>query len=256
MQDIKGVLIDLDGVLHQRGAAIPGSIEAIARLRQLNLDFRFITNTTRLPIRCVAGELAAIGVIAERSHLFTPALAARTYIKDHDLAPYLLINSALKEDFAGAGGGSKRAVVIGDAHHEFNYENLNEAFRLIEGGADFLALATNRSFRDADGQLSLDAGGFVAALEYATGRKSRVLGKPSPDFFHMAVEHMGLAPQNTVMIGDDAEFDVSAAIKAGLHGILVRTGKYKPRAEEGVEPRPDAVTGNLWEAVELIGEGK
>ena len=57
MQDIKGVLIDLDGVVHQRGAAIPGSIEAISRLRQLNLDFRFITNTTRLPLRMVAGEL-------------------------------------------------------------------------------------------------------------------------------------------------------------------------------------------------------
>ncbi len=254
MQNIKGVLIDLDGVVHQRGAAIPGSIEAIARLRQLNLDFRFITNTTRLPIRAVAGELAAIGLAADRSHVFTPALAARTYIKDHDLDPYLLISSALKEDFAGLEGGSRRAVVIGDAYHEFTYENLNEAFRLIEEGAEFLALATNRAFRDADGLLSLDVGGFVAALEYATSRKARVLGKPSADFFHLAVEDMGLAPPQTVMIGDDAEFDVSAAIRAGLRAILVRTGKYKPGAENGVEPKPDAVASNLREAIDLIAK--
>jgi ribonucleotide monophosphatase NagD (HAD superfamily) len=54
------------------------------------------------------------------------------------------------------------------------------------------------------------------------------------------------------MIGDDAEFDVSAAIEAGLKGILVRTGKYKPGAEEGIEPKPDAVCNNLSEGIDLI----
>jgi len=256
MQNIKGVLIDLDGVVHQRGAAIPGSIEAISKLRELNLDFRFVTNTTRLPLRLVAGELEKAGVFAERSHVFTPALAARAYIEDHHLDPYFLTSTALKEDFASLKSGRRRAVVLADAYTEFSYANLNEAFRLIEQGAEFLALATNRSFRDADEQLSLDVGGFVACLEYASNRKAHVLGKPSPDFFRMAVTHMSLAPANAVMIGDDAEFDVSAAIKAGLRGILVRTGKYKPGAEDGVDPKPDAVAQNLLEAIDLITKAK
>ena len=254
MRDIKGVLIDLDGVVHARGDPIRGSIEAISRLRQRNLDIRFVTNTTRTPLRQVVSELEYSGVAAERSHVFTPALVARSYIENYDLDPYFLTSSALKEDFAGLKAGRRRAVVIGDAHHEFSYANLNEAFRLIEQGAEFLALARNRAFRDADGQLSLDVGGFVACLEYASGRTAHVLGKPSPEFFRSAVAHMGLAPANTVMIGDDAEFDVSAAIKAGLRGILVRTGKYKPGAEDGVDPKPDAVTHNLLEAVDLIAE--
>jgi ribonucleotide monophosphatase NagD (HAD superfamily) len=58
------------------------------------------------------------------------------------------------------------------------------------------------------------------------------------------------------MIGDDAEFDVSAAIKAGLHGILVRTGKYKPGAEDGVDPMPEVVAENLREAVDFIARAK
>ena len=256
MRDIRGVLIDLDGVVHQRGAAIPGSIDAISRLKQLNLDFRFVTNTTRLPLRMIADELENAGVAAERSHVFTPALAARATIENNDLDPYFLIRSALREDFANLKAGKRRAVVIADAYDEFNYANLNEAFRLIEQGAEFLALATNRSFRDADGELSLDVGGFVACLEYASNRKAHVLGKPSPDFFRLAVSHMGLAAENTVMIGDDAEFDVSAAIKAGLHGILVRTGKYKPGAEDGVDPMPEAVAQNLREAIDLIAKAK
>ena len=256
MRDIRGILIDLDGVVHQRGAAIPGSIEAISRLKQLNLDFRFVTNTTRIPLRMIAGELENAGVSAERSHVFTPASAARTYIENNDLDPYFLTRTALREDFINLKAGKRRAVVIADAYDEFTYANLNEAFRLVEQGAEFLALATNRSFRDADGELSLDVGGFVACLEYASNRKAHVLGKPSPDFFRLAVSHMGLAAENTVMIGDDAEFDVSAAIKAGLHGILVRTGKYRHGAEDGVDPMPDAVAQNLREAVNLIATAR
>jgi HAD superfamily hydrolase (TIGR01458 family) len=256
MQDIKGVLIDIDGVVHRRGVAIPGSIEAIARLRRLDLDFRFVTNTTRLPLRLIAAELENIGVTGERSHVFTPALAARAYLEDHGLDPYFVIRSPLMEDFAGLKGGGGRAVVIGDAYDEFSYASLNKAFRLIDRGAEFLALAVNRSFRDADGELSLDAGGFVACLEYAANRKARVLGKPSSDFFLPAVADMGLAPQNAVMIGDDGEFDVSAAVKAGLHGVLVRTGKYRPGAEDGLVPKPDAVANNLLEAIDLIAKAK
>ena len=55
-----------------------------------------------------------------------------------------------------------------------------------------------------------------------------------------------------VSIGGDAEFDVSTAIKAGLHEILVRTGKYKPGVEDGIDPTPEAVVQNLREAVDLI----
>jgi HAD superfamily hydrolase (TIGR01458 family) len=256
MQDIKGVLIDLDGVLHQRGAAIPGSAEAIERLRRLNLDFRFITNATRKPLRFILEMLHNLGVAADPSHVFTSASAARAYLEEQGLDPYFVITSALAEDFAGLKPGGRPAVVIADAHHEFTYETLNGAFRLLEQGAEFLALAGNRAFRDADGELSLDVGGFVACLEYASNQKAHVLGKPSPAFFRQALTHMGIAPENAIMIGDDAEFDVSAAIKAGLRGILVRTGKYTPGAEDGVDPRPHAVAADLLEAVELVAKAK
>ncbi len=256
MRDIKGVLIDLDGVVHRRGAAIPGSIGAIERLKRANANFRFITNTTRTPLSAVAAELAKIGAATDRAQIFTPARAARAHLEAHGLDPFFVISSALREDFAGLKPGVRRAVVIGDAYAEFAYASLNEAFRQIEHGAEFLALAINRAYRDADGELSLDAGGFVACLEYAANRKAHVLGKPSAEFFRSAVADMGIAPEEAVMIGDDAEFDVSAAIKAGLRGVLVRTGKYKPGAENAVEPKPDAVAADLLEAVERILQAK
>ena len=105
MQDIKGVLIDIDGVVHQRGAAIAGSVEAIERLKRLNLQFRFITNTTRTPLRIIAAQLEKAGAAAERSHIFTPALAARTYLEEHDLDPFfrdqLRLEGGLRQSQSG-----------------------------------------------------------------------------------------------------------------------------------------------------------
>ncbi|WP_287323374.1 HAD-IA family hydrolase, partial [Mesorhizobium sp.] len=86
--------------------------------------------------------------------------------------------------------------------------------------------ATNRTFRDADGELSLDAGPFVAALEFASLKRATVLGKPSSEFFLSALASMDCPPDQAIMVGDDAEADIAGALSAGLSGaLLVRTGK-------------------------------
>ena len=79
-----------------------------------------------------------------------------------------------------------------------------------------------------EGGLSLDAGPFVAALEYASGKRAVVVGKPEESFFRIALEDMGLEAHEVAMVGDDAEADVAGAKKAGLSGIQVRTGKWRP----------------------------
>ena len=150
-----------------------------------------------------------------------------------------------------AGGGE--AVVVGDAGAFFTYDLLNQAYRKIIHGAEFLALAKNRNFLDRDDELSLDAGPFVAGLEYASGKMATVLGKPAPAFFKLAVESMACRPGDVVMIGDDAEADVGGAMAAGLQGILVQTGKYRPGQETKLFPngRP-MLLQNLSAAVELL----
>ena len=142
-------------------------------------------------------------------------------------------------------------MVIGDARDAFTYASLNRAFRLIHDGAEFLALARNRNFLDGDQKLSLDVGGFVAALEYAAEKPAHVFGKPCAEFFLGAVDAMGLAPGQTAMIGDDAEADVGGAMRAGLAGILVRTGKYRPGHEKRIDA-PTLVADDLAEAVEML----
>ncbi|MEK4032100.1 TIGR01458 family HAD-type hydrolase [Methylocystis sp. IM2] len=232
----EGVLIDLDAVVYVGDAALPGSLEAIERLRAAGLPYRFVTNTTRRPLRRIVEDLPRLGLSVSPEEIYTPAALARSFLLQRGLAPFLVTHPDLQEEFADIAAGSGEAVVIGDAGEFFTYDLLNRAYRKIIGGAVFLALAKNRCFLDRDGELSLDAGRFVKGLEFASGREALVLGKPSPTFFSLAVSGLHRPADRVAMIGDDAEADVGGAMAAGLMGVLVRTGKYPDRTGGAAPP--------------------
>ena len=250
---VTGVLLDIAGVLTEAGAALPGGPEAVARLREAGLPVGYLTNTTRKPKRRVVEDLAAAGYPVDPRAVTTPAAAAVEWLRDNGYAPHLLSHPDLNEDFPASGSDRPVAVVVGDAGEAFTYAALNAAFRHLADGAPFLALAANRVFSDADGVLSLDAGAFVAALDYASGTAPIVLGKPSRAFFDRAVESLGCDPGEVAMVGDDAEADVAGALRAGIaQAWLVRTGKYRDGDEDRVDPAPTGVVADIGEAVDRL----
>jgi HAD superfamily hydrolase (TIGR01458 family) len=252
---IRAVLLDLAGVVYQGEQPLPGAVDAVACLRQAGLRLRFLTNTTRMPRRALLSRLSDMGVQIAAEELFTPAQAASAWLSARHLSPHLLIHPALAEDFANLPASKTEAVVIGDAADGFTYAALNAAFRKLLAGAEFLALARNRSFKDEDGELSLDTGAFVAALEYAAKREAVVLGKPAPNFFKAALASTEIDGKDAVMVGDDAEADVAGALSAGVgSALLVRTGKYRPGDEARVEPRPSETVADLAAATRWVME--
>jgi HAD superfamily hydrolase (TIGR01458 family) len=249
---ICGVLLDLGGVIYVGNSPIEGALAAVEHLRDAGLPLRFITNTTRRSKRQVMADLREMGLHVSSDELLTPALLARDYLEKHMLSPFLVVHPNLDEDFAGLAPGRAEAVIVGDAGEHFTYDRLNRAYRKMIDGAELLALAKNRNFKDADGELSLDAGPFVAALEFAANKKAVLFGKPSADFFNTAVDNLHCRAGQVVMIGDDAEADVEGAITSGLKGILVRTGKYRPGDESKLGSRPSYLAENLDEATHWI----
>lgn len=250
---IRAVLLDLAGVVYEGEQPLPGAVEAVARLREAGFGLRFLTNTTRMPRRALLQRLNDMGVAITGEELFTPAQAARAWLAERRLSPHLLVYPALEEDFAGLPAAEKEAVVVGDAADGFSYAALNAAFRKLLQGAEFVALARNRSFKDEDGVLSLDTGAFVVALEYASRREAVLLGKPARDFFQAALASIGCEGKDAVMVGDDAEADVAGALAAGLGtALLVRTGKYRPGDEYEIEPVPSATVADLNAAAQWI----
>jgi phospholysine phosphohistidine inorganic pyrophosphate phosphatase len=230
---IKGLLIDLDGTLYVEGEPVPGCREALAKLRSSGLLLRFVTNTTRKPRREVLLGLRSMGFEAEEAEIFTPARAAALVVRNRRCYP--LVAHSLLEDLEGMvpDDESPEYVLVGDLGEGFTYARLNATFRHLMGGAELLALQKNRYWRRENG-LSLDAGPFVAALEYASGKTAAVVGKPEKEFFRLALKDLGdLKTQEVAMVGDDPEADVTGAKDAGLKGVQVKTGKYVADAEIG-----------------------
>jgi HAD superfamily hydrolase (TIGR01458 family) len=124
--------------------------------------------------------------------------------------------------------GSVDAVVLGDLAQDWTYDRLNWAFRLLleNPGAHLLALGMTRYCRSGN-QLRLDVAPFVAALQCATDRPPRVMGKPGELMFRMALAQLDFPPAATIMVGDDIRSDIGGALEAGLQGVLVKTGKFR-----------------------------
>ncbi len=254
LDEVEALLLDLSGVIYVEDEAVPGAIEALSALRDEGIPFRLVTNTTMRPRRSILERLERLGIDAEPSELLTPAtLAARRCSEAGYAAVSLVVLDELREDLEGIeeGDGPVDAVIVGDLGDRWDYEVLNRAFRQVMEGADLIALQKNRYWETAEG-LSLDAGPFVAAIEYASGREAEVVGKPAPAFFDLALSDLGVPAERAAMVGDDVEADVGGAMEAGLAGFLVRTGKYREDLvrDSGVEPT--AIVDSIAEVPGLL----
>jgi HAD superfamily hydrolase (TIGR01458 family) len=252
-----GMLLDIDGVLHVGDEPVPGAIETLAELRARCTGLRLVTNTTSRPAREIAERLRAMGFEFEDSELQTPARIARRHCDERGYdAVMLMVPSALREDLEGVAEARSEAgvdaVVLGDLGDGFTRAALDSAFRALIDGAELIALQHNRYWRSGGG-LVLDVGAFSAALEYAAGVEATVVGKPSRAFFGDALAGIGVEARNAVMVGDDAEADVGGALAAGIRGVLVRTGKYRPDAAEAAGVEPTATIDSIADLPELLG---
>lgn len=246
----RAVLIDLAGVLHIDDQAIPGAVDALKALRGLGLPLRFLTNTTRSPRGRIVSSLNKMGFDIAPDEIQTAVLATRRLVEQRGLHPHYLVHPDIAGEI-GASHAEPDAVVIGDAGPHFEYAALNTVFRLLMQGLPFIVMARNRYFMGQDG-LTLDMGAFVSGLEYSSGRQAEVVGKPAEAFFRSALDELGLAPADAVLIGDDLADDIGGAHAAGIPGILVRTGKFRPSDEHHPIHRPTAVVDDFSAAVALL----
>ena len=86
--------------------------------------------------------------------------------------------------------------------------------------------------------MRIDAGAFVAGLEYATGVDAELVGKPSHVFFDEAVGSLGIPPSEVLVVGDDVTTDGAGGAASGCRTATVRSGKFDDRqlGESGFKP--------------------
>ena len=255
-------MLDIDGVLHVSGEPIPGAGEAIRALREAGHRLRFVTNNTTRARAQLASELQEIGFQLEEDEIeTTPVAAGRALAGKRVLA---LVMEAIRDDLAAhveLVEETAEVVLLGGADESketnevFSWERLDLAFAELRNGAQLVCLHRNRWWQTSRGPL-LDAGAFVAGLEYAAGLEAEVVGKPSRTYFESALSALGADAEEATMVGDDVEADIGGAKRLGLRGVLVRTGKFSEESLAAADPPPDAVLDSLADLPGWLAEAK
>ncbi len=251
---IRGILFDLDGVLYVENQVIEGAVEAIHHVRARGIPYRFVTNTTTKSREALSHKLNTMGLPAQANEILSAPYAARVYLRQRQPRSCLfVVSDAVLDEFRefAASEIDPEVVVVGDIGRAWNYDLVNQLFRLIMDGADLVALHKGKYWQTPEG-LRVDIGAFVAGLEYVTGVEATITGKPSPAFFQSAIHELGCLSEEIVMVGDDIESDVGGAQRCGLRGFLVRTGKYRQEVVAASSVSPDAILDSIAQLVEYV----
>jgi HAD superfamily hydrolase (TIGR01458 family) len=253
---IKGFLIDIDGVLYVGKDRIPGAIKAINYLKKNKIPFLLTTNTTRKSRYSLQSYLYSMGFRIEIEQIYSATFAARQWLIDHKVdSIYLVLRGDGYREFKDfrVTANNPEYIVLGDLGEDITYSKLNHAFQLLMGGAKMIALQKNRWWNNGN-ELVIDAGAIVAALEYATGKRAIIVGKPQKSFFKNAIKELNLSHQNIAVIGDDLESDIKGGNQLGLYTIAVQTGKLSKDDIQTSEIKPDLLMHSIGDLPDWIDE--
>lgn len=258
MFNIKALLIDLAGVMHIGSELIEGAKETLLFLKDNDIKYLFISNTTQKRRKSISDELIKMGLEINENEIITPPIPAIMRLKKEGKNKcYLFSTGDIHEDFESNDifltNEKADYVIVGDAAHHFSFEKMNVAFRLLLEGADLIALEKDKYYLGSDGYM-LSAGPFVTALEYATGKKALIVGKPSKEFFQIGIKRLGknLRLDEIAMVGDDINADIGGAQKSGIKGILVKTGKFRNELLKDSKIKPDMIIESIADIQKII----
>jgi len=244
-----GFLIDMDGVIYREKQLIPGADRFIASLLQRNIPFAFLTNNSQRTRRDVAMKLTRMGIFVEEVNIFTCAMATARFLaaqKPEGTAFVIgeggLLQALHKNGYAIV-DDDPDYVVVGEGR-TFNMEIVEAAVRMILRGSKLIATNIDPNCPTSHG-LRPGCGAIVAMLETATGLKAFSVGKPSPVMMRAARKELGLATDETIMIGDTMETDILGGVSMGYRTALVLTGSTRREDLKRYAYRPDLVLDSI-----------
>jgi NagD protein len=252
----QGYLIDMDGVIYRGSELIPGADYFVQQLRERNIPFLFLTNNSQRTRRDVAAKLARMSIDVEEQHVFTCAMATARFLAQQKPGGTAFVIgeggllTALHQNGYAVVDHEPDYVVVGEGR-TFNLELVEAAVRMILGGAKLIATNLDPNCPTANG-LRPGCGAMVAMLETATGAKAFSVGKPSPVMMRAARKELGLATDETTMIGDTLETDILGGVQLGYHTVLVLSGGTRREEIPRYAYRPELVVESLAELAAML----
>ncbi len=247
-------VLDLDGCVWVGGEATPGVVDALEELRAAGKRFAFATNNAyesgedlvtqlwRIGARASLRDVVTVG--GAMQHMLAEARPGRTAFVIGTPAMVKHVGDAGLKVLNGTDLASRAEVVVVAGTTRLVYDDLRFAVQAVLRGADLVATARDPTYPQPDG-LWPGTGSLLAAVEYATGKRAEIVGKPEPRLFLTALDRLGEG--RTLVVGDRVASDLAAAAAAGLDAALVFSGGTDRPALDGFEPAPVATAETLAE---------
>ena len=251
MDRLKNFLIDLDGVLVRGNTIIPGADGFIERLKQRGAKFLVLTNNSRFTPRDLAHNLQSIGLDIPAELIFTSAIATARFLNQQrpNSTAFVIGESGLTSVLHEVGyimtDRDPVYVVLGETG-EYSLHLITKAIRLIAAGARFIATNPDPSGPTSEG-LVPGCGAVAGLIERATGVAPFYVGKPNPLMMRMALKHLEVHSEDTVIIGDRMDTDIVAGMETGLDSILVLSGITRQEEVARFPYVPGKVVGSVAE---------
>jgi HAD superfamily hydrolase (TIGR01450 family) len=239
LEEASGFVFDLDGTLVQRArdgmVVIAGAREVLAAIRAGGRPIVSCTNASHLRPDQISDELREVGLDVTAHEVVTPPCSAISFLREHHpgipvlvFAPQVTRERMAAEgiDVIDPGGDGPRAEAVFVAHGEsIDFGVIERAARAILAGAPLLTASYVSAYSGADGPIFSRGAMLTAALEKATGRTPRIVGKPSQASLDEISGRMGgVPPSEMAIVGDDVALEVELGHLGGAYTVLVRSG--------------------------------
>lgn len=255
LSNFKAIIFDLDGVIYRGETLLPGVTELITRLHNESKAFLFLTNNSAKTCQQVLDKLLRLGLEnIKLEQVLTSAVALGLWLKDNvaaDSKIFVFGMDGLRHEVESLGfqiteEGDADYVVAG-FNPKINYQQLSNASLALRNGAKLLAANLDASIPTEKGLLP-GTGALIAALTHPTETKPHVvMGKPATGIYKLATERLGVAPEDTLMIGDRLDTDIAGANNSGLKSGLILTGVSIEEDLEFSMVKPDYILSELSE---------
>lgn len=261
LESVRGLILDMDGVLWLGDQPIGDLPAAFERIRQLELKTTLVTNNASRSVSFFLEKLRSFEVELEDWQVISSGHAL-VYLLKKDYPNikrlFLMGEQGLEELLAEEGyqlvEQDAEAVVV-SLDRQVTYDKLRQGSRMVRDGA--LLIATNRdpTLPRPDG-LDPGAGVMVVAMETASGVNASFAGKPMPYAYQLAIERMGISPTETLVVGDRLATDIAGAQELGCPTALVLSGVSTVEDARNWSPEPDLVVEDLSAVLELLSSGR
>jgi len=246
-------ILDLDGVMWLGGDSVPGSAEAVTRLREAGHRILFLTNNSSRPVDHILGSLADMDVEAEEDEIASSALASAEMLEPGSTA-LVCAGVGVQEALERRGvetvtEGDADAVVVG-YHREFDYDRLCAAYKAVAAGARLIGTNDDPTYPTPDGPVP-GGGALLAAVAVAAGVEAEVAGKPYEPMADLVRSRLGDDVEGAILVGDRPSTDGAMAGRLGVTFALVFSGVTGEDEVPG-DPAPDHVAPDLGQLVDEL----